>query len=381
MARLRKKTQVVFRRTVGNVLFNNVWTSYTNGFGNLDGDFWLGLDNIHHFTSSGQSVMRVEMEDINGQTGFAQYSTFLVGSPSSNYKLIVSQYAGNSGYDAFIYHNNMKFSTKDRDNDLSSSINCASYYGEPWWNNDCSRMMFTRNNFNDLGWYNWYTGSYKQLSKIRMMIRKPLIVETSGCSDCDCVGSLTTESGIYEITADGNPLQVYCEMNDGYNWMVIFRRIKGDVLFNNVWTSYENGFGNLDGDFWQGLKHINKFSAAGWSVMRVEMEDIVGYYGYAQYSTFHVGDASSGYRLTVSGYSGTAGYDALSIHNGRKFSTKDVDNDLSAINCALKYGSPWWNNDCGLVKFTLNDFNGLGWYNWHTGSYRPLVRVKMAIRK
>uniref|UniRef100_K1QAW9 Tenascin-R n=1 Tax=Magallana gigas TaxID=29159 RepID=K1QAW9_MAGGI len=88
---------VVFRRTVGNVLFNNVWTSYTNGFGNLDGDFWLGLDNIHHFTSSGQSVMRVEMEDINGQTGFAQYSTFLVGSPSSNYKLIVSQYAGNSG--------------------------------------------------------------------------------------------------------------------------------------------------------------------------------------------------------------------------------------------------------------------------------------------
>lgn len=34
---------------------------------------------------------------------------------------------------------------------------------------------------------------------------------------------------------------------------VIFRRIKGDVLFNNIWTSYENGFGNLDGDFWQGI--------------------------------------------------------------------------------------------------------------------------------
>lgn len=82
--------------------------------------------------------------------------------------------------DAFFYHNNMKFSTKDRDNDLSSSINCAGYYGEPWWNNDCSRMIFTRNNLDDLGWYNWYTGSYKQLRKIRMMIRKPLIVETSG---------------------------------------------------------------------------------------------------------------------------------------------------------------------------------------------------------
>lgn len=42
-------------------------------------------------------------------------------------------------------------------------------------------------------------------------------------------------------------------------------------------------------------------------VMRVEMEDIVGYYGYAQYSTFQVGDAASEYRLTISGYSGTAG--------------------------------------------------------------------------
>lgn len=73
--------------------------------------------------------------------------------------------------------------------------------------------------------------------------------------------------------------------------------------------------------------------------------------------------------------------DAFSYHNGRKFSTKDVDNDLSVMNCALEYGSPWWNNDCGRVKFTLNDLNDLGWYNWHTGSYRPLVRVKMAIRK
>lgn len=60
-------------------------------------------------------------------------------------------------------------------------------------------------------------------------------------------------------------------------------------------------------DFLTGLKHINKFNAAGWSVMRVEMEDIVGYYGYAQYSTFQVGDAASEYRLTISGYSGTAG--------------------------------------------------------------------------
>ena len=67
----------------------------------------------------------------------------------------------------------MKFSTKDHDNDLSVSINCASYYGEPWWNDDCARMKFTRDNFNELGWYYWYAGSYRSLKKITMALRKP----------------------------------------------------------------------------------------------------------------------------------------------------------------------------------------------------------------
>ena len=32
--------------------------------------------------------------------------------------------------------NSMKFSTFDRDNDLSGS-NCAATYKMPWWNNNC----------------------------------------------------------------------------------------------------------------------------------------------------------------------------------------------------------------------------------------------------
>lgn len=63
--------------------------------------------------------------------------------------------------DVFIYYNNMKFFIKDCDNDFLFLINCVSYYGEFWWNNDCLWMIFIRNNFNDFGWYNWYIGSYK----------------------------------------------------------------------------------------------------------------------------------------------------------------------------------------------------------------------------
>lgn len=39
--------------------------------------------------------------------------------------------------DVFIYYNNMKFFIKDCDNDFLFLINCVSYYGEFWWNNDC----------------------------------------------------------------------------------------------------------------------------------------------------------------------------------------------------------------------------------------------------
>lgn len=56
-----------------------------------------GLDNISDFTSTGWSVMRVEMEDEIGNTGYAQYDNFIVGSSASEYELTVSQYSGNAG--------------------------------------------------------------------------------------------------------------------------------------------------------------------------------------------------------------------------------------------------------------------------------------------
>ena len=41
--------------------------------------------------------------------------------------------------------------------------------------------------------------------------------------------------------------------------------------------------------------------------LRVELQDFSGNTAYAQYSTFSVAPESNNFRLTVSGYSGTAG--------------------------------------------------------------------------
>jgi Fibrinogen beta and gamma chains, C-terminal globular domain len=75
---------------------------------------------------------------------------------------------------------------------------------------------------------------------------------------------------------------------------------------------------------------------------------------WAEYSSFTISSESTGYMLTVGGYSGNAG-DAFKtsntadwISNGMKFTASDVDNDKnSGGNCALTYGGgAWWFKWC-----------------------------------
>ena len=59
----------VFQKRIdGSVDFNLNWSDYKHGFGNLRGEFWLGLDRIHRLTSDNNSVLRVDMEDFEGKT-------------------------------------------------------------------------------------------------------------------------------------------------------------------------------------------------------------------------------------------------------------------------------------------------------------------------
>jgi hypothetical protein len=41
--------------------------------------------------------------------------------------------------------------------------------------------------------------------------------------------------------------------------------------------------------------------------LKIGLEDFEGQTGYAKYTTFSIGDASSLYKLSVSGYNGTIG--------------------------------------------------------------------------
>ena len=66
---------VIQKRLDGSVDFYRGWDDYKRGFGNLNGEFWLGLDKIHRLTKQ-RSRLRVDLEDTAGKTANAEYDFF-----------------------------------------------------------------------------------------------------------------------------------------------------------------------------------------------------------------------------------------------------------------------------------------------------------------
>jgi len=60
------------KRLDGLVNFHRGWNDYKLGFGNLNGEFWLGLDKIYRQTKSERYKLRVDLEDTAGKTAFAE---------------------------------------------------------------------------------------------------------------------------------------------------------------------------------------------------------------------------------------------------------------------------------------------------------------------
>ena len=124
------------RRQDGSVDFYRGWNDYKSGFGQLTAEFWLGNDKIHRLTASRPSSLRVELEDWSGSRVYAKYGRFNVGDEQAQYRLEVASNSG-TARDSLTSHNNMAFSTKDRDNDKCSRGNCAVIRTGAWWYTSC----------------------------------------------------------------------------------------------------------------------------------------------------------------------------------------------------------------------------------------------------
>ncbi|XP_046861544.1 fibrinogen-like protein A [Xenia sp. Carnegie-2017] len=140
----------------GNTDFYLGWAEYKRGFGNLESEFWLGLDKIHRLTSAKKNKLRIDLVNTSGTKKYAEYENFVVKDGNSKYQLSIGKYTGTAG-DKLSYHNNMKFSTKDSDNDRSSA-NCATSVKGAWWYNSCYQSTLNSKNMYWFG-FNYLTTS------------------------------------------------------------------------------------------------------------------------------------------------------------------------------------------------------------------------------
>ncbi|KAK2909541.1 hypothetical protein Q8A67_005378 [Cirrhinus molitorella] len=124
---------VIQRRMDGSVNFYQPWNQYKRGFGNVEGEYWLGLENMYQLTSNREYMLRVDLEDFDGNKAFALYSSFSVGPEADGYQLHVSGFTNGGAGDSLSGHNGFKFSTFDMDQDAYEN-NCAkSHLGGFWY--------------------------------------------------------------------------------------------------------------------------------------------------------------------------------------------------------------------------------------------------------
>ncbi|XP_013768350.1 tenascin-R isoform X3 [Pundamilia nyererei] len=149
---------IVFqRRQNGLTDFSRKWSDYRVGFGNLEDEFWLGLDNIQKIAAQGRYELRIDMRD-GQESVYANYDKFSIGDARNLYKLRIGEYNGTAG-DSLSYHQGRPFSTKDRDNDIAVT-NCALSYKGAWWYKNCHRANLNgkygeSRHSQGINWYHW----------------------------------------------------------------------------------------------------------------------------------------------------------------------------------------------------------------------------------
>ena len=136
---------IIQRRLNGSVDFNRYWNEYNIGFGDLNANFWLGLNKIKHITDTGtyKLYIAVQFQDADvissSSVRFAEYNSFSLGTSGNNYQLSISSFnstLSTAGDSLISKHNGKYFSTRDRDND-NSPPDCAGVYQSGWWFNGC----------------------------------------------------------------------------------------------------------------------------------------------------------------------------------------------------------------------------------------------------
>nr|XP_058956427.1 angiopoietin-related protein 7-like [Pocillopora verrucosa] len=136
---------VVQKRMDGSVDFNRTWDDYKHGFGNLVGEFWLGLDKINRLTrNKTKNKLRIDLGVKTGKTVHPEYGWFGIGTETAKYRLylgdIINASVSSDSLGPLRDHN---FGTWDK-----VPADCAQNKGGGWWYDNSSAECAVWSNLN-----------------------------------------------------------------------------------------------------------------------------------------------------------------------------------------------------------------------------------------
>lgn len=182
---------VIQRRFDGSVNFTRHWNEYTFGFGNANSEYWMGLENMYQMAAHSNYTLRIDMWDWENNHAYAEYKNFFLASEADSYRIHVSGFNGTAG-DSLYYHNDMQFSTIDKDND-KWQFSCAQRDNTGWWYNGCAYSIlngrFVVNGTDSIGnsapdgifrgiiWYHWKFDWTYSLKRVEMKLKPTLALK------------------------------------------------------------------------------------------------------------------------------------------------------------------------------------------------------------
>ncbi|KAF6092171.1 angiopoietin like 4 [Phyllostomus discolor] len=173
---------VIQRRQDGSVDFNQPWEAYKAGFGDPQGEFWLGLEKVHLILGDRDSHLAVKLQDWEGNAESLQFPVRLGGEDTAYSLQVTAPVASKLGATTVTPSGlSLPFSTWDQDHDLHGDKNCAKSLSGGWWFGSCSHSNLNGQYFHSIPrqrqqrkkgifWKTW-RGRYYPLQATTMLIQ------------------------------------------------------------------------------------------------------------------------------------------------------------------------------------------------------------------
>ncbi|XP_022103937.1 uncharacterized protein LOC110986398 [Acanthaster planci] len=352
------------RRFNGSVNFNRNWAEYRDGFGDLTGEFWLGNEKLRQLTSVNEWLLQI---DLTFDHQIHKTYRWLFRVEGDNYALFINGSTGDSPLPSS--QTPRPFSTYDKDNDGEDHLNCAALTRGGWWFGQCESPQDSWSNLNgeyflpenstnstDLEYrgIRWVDGR-----NVSVVLGVEMKLHRFRPYDCYTLYNHgIRQSGVYTIYPRKYPdgLEVYCDMDATLGgWTLFQRRFNGSVNFTRNWTEYQDGFGDLTGEFWLGNEKLRQLTSDWRWRLQIDLKDHTG-----KHKTFHAEHfriEGNDYKLT---FDESVRSNPLPPHlSGRSFSTYDMDNDEDTnANCAAELKGGWWLDTCNGTSGAPYGLNG-----------------------